>query len=72
MWLNSKISDEELEIEGYNLLRKDRAYTNGGSVVVYIKNRYTFKCRPEFESGISKMDRTFIHTILPLTGIPIL
>ena len=38
-WLNRKISDEELEIEGYNLLRKDRAYANGGSVVVYIKNR---------------------------------
>ena len=49
-WLNINVSDEELEIEGYSLIRKDRSYANGGGVAVYIKNKFAFSHRPEFET----------------------
>ena len=40
-WLNDKITDEEISIEGYTLIRNDRKDINkhrGGGVALYIKN----------------------------------
>ena len=40
-WLNDKISDEELHIKGYTLLRNDRndnIKSRGGGVVLYVRN----------------------------------
>jgi hypothetical protein len=43
--------DDKIEIEGYNLLRKDRSYANGGGVAVCIKNKHAFSHRPELETA---------------------
>ena len=43
--------DDDLEIEGYNLLRKDRSYANGGGVAVCIKNKHAFSHRPQLETA---------------------
>jgi len=44
-WLNSNISDTEMGIDGYTLLRKDRNDNKrGGGVALYIKNDISFVC----------------------------
>ena len=37
-WLNSSINDEEVCIEGYCILRRDRVFGQGGGVCLYIRN----------------------------------
>lgn len=49
-WLNNKVSDVELEIEGYHLLRKDRLHANGGGIAVYIKSKHVFRHRSDLET----------------------
>ena len=43
-WLDDKISDREVGIDGYDLLRKDRKRTGGG-VAMYIRNSINYKIR---------------------------
>ena len=40
-WCNEAVSDRELELDGYNLIRKDRT-SRGGGVILYIKNDIPF------------------------------
>jgi hypothetical protein len=45
-WLWTPITNEEISIDGYHLIRNDRANikkynSRGGGVVAYIKNEYT-------------------------------
>ena len=49
-WLNTNIANEDMTIEGYSSLRKDRTDKNGGGVVIYIKNTINFKNRPDINS----------------------
>ena len=42
--LDETIQDEEINIEGYNLIRKDRC-RNGGGVACYIRNDMHFNIR---------------------------
>ena len=37
-WLNEPIPDQLLEIEGYQILRKDRINQRGGGVCIYLKH----------------------------------
>ena len=38
-WVDERISDEELHIEGYGILRKDRKLEiKGGGVILYVKD----------------------------------
>ena len=37
-WLHSEIKNEEFDIEGYTLYRKDREVGRGGGIVLYVKN----------------------------------
>ena len=45
-WLDDKISDQEVGIDGYDLVRKDRKRTGGG-VAVYIRNSINYKIRQD-------------------------
>ena len=40
-WANKDITDAELGLEGYAMLRKDRMARRGGGVLVYIKDTIT-------------------------------
>ena len=53
-WLNERIDDAELAVEGYILIRKDRRYGNGGGVAAYIKSNRAFTERQNFVPTISK------------------
>ena len=45
-WLDGSISDTEIDIDGYFLLRKDRN-RNGGGVCMYVSERITFRERED-------------------------
>jgi ribonuclease P/MRP protein subunit RPP40 len=50
-WLNDKIADEEMNISGYTLFRRDRKdkiKLRGGGVAMYIKNELNPVCKSEF------------------------
>ena len=47
-WLNYQILDSEILIEGYKVLRLDRA-SKGGSVAVYVKNKLSVVRRDDPE-----------------------
>ena len=42
-WLTENNSNEEVEMEGYKLVRRDREGKRGGGVMVYIKEEYTVR-----------------------------
>lgn len=37
-WLTSEVSDQNIEINGYNIVRKDRLHRRGGGVMMYVSN----------------------------------
>ena len=45
-WLDDKVSDHEVGIDGYDLVRKGRKRTGGG-VAVYIRNSINYKIRQD-------------------------
>ena len=49
-WLRPSISDGELAIDHYNLLRKDRLHRHGGGVCVYYHESLGVQCRTDLES----------------------
>ena len=59
--LDETIQDEEINIEGYNLIRKDRC-RNGGGVACYIRNDIHFNIREEL---IDEMESIFFDILLP-------
>ena len=51
-FLNNNISSNELTVNGFDHIRKDRSVTNkksGGGVIMYFRNNMNCKHRPEFE-----------------------
>ena len=49
-WLTENNSNEEVEMEGYKLVRRDREGKRGGGVLVYIKEEYSQRiglCEPK-------------------------
>lgn len=50
-WLGSDITDGEVAIDGFSLLRKDRVGQQGGGVGIYIKNGVLYKPRPDLLTG---------------------
>ena len=42
-WLHSNISDHELNIQGYNLVRRDRTTKKGGGIIAYIRSDIYFE-----------------------------
>lgn len=47
--LNSLWPNSELEIDGYNIIRKDRAYAGGGGLLVYVPVGIKFTQRIDLE-----------------------
>lgn len=42
-WLKPVMPSNSFHIEGYNLIRNDRLYRDGGGVAIYIKNTLSFR-----------------------------
>ena len=59
--LDETIQDEEINIQGYNLIRNDRN-RNGGGVACSIRNDIHFNIREEF---IDEMESIFFNILLP-------
>jgi len=36
VWLNVNISDSSVNLQGYNILRKDRTKSSGGGLAIYV------------------------------------
>ncbi len=54
-WLNESYTDSELEIKGFNLIRKDRIGRPGGGVCFYIKEQLKYKVLSDINSGIESL-----------------
>ena len=64
-WLNSSINDEEVYIDGYSILRRDRAGDHGGGVCLYIRSDIAFNVREDLTpDGIESL---WIDILLPHT-----
>ena len=48
-WLDSSISDSEIQLTGYLLVRRDRTRRNGG-VLIYVSSNLDYKVIQEFEN----------------------
>ena len=46
-WLNGSISDQELYVPGYSLVRQDRLQKKGGGTAVYVRDAIPFQPRPD-------------------------
>ena len=65
-FLDPNISDNQLAVDGYDFLRKDRASIlnkSGGGVILYFRNTLTFTRRSELE--ISKIETIWAEVELP-------
>ena len=49
-WLDPEITDGELSIDGYNLIRKDRTQRLGGGVCFYYRQDLPVRSRPDLHS----------------------
>jgi len=59
--LDETIQDEEIKIQGYNLIRNDRN-RNGGGVACYVRDDIHFNIREEL---VDEMESIFFDIILP-------
>ena len=59
--LDETVQDEEISVQGYNLIRKDRC-RNGGGVACYIRNDIHFNIREELTD---EMESIFFDILLP-------
>ena len=48
--LDETINDHEVNIEGYDIVRKDRN-RNGGGVAIYVRSTINYMIRAEFDTG---------------------
>ena len=63
-WLDSSITDEEIKIDGYSLIRGDRN-RNGGGVCLYIKNNIPHNRRMDLNT--SSLESLWIDLLFPKT-----
>ena len=45
-WLNDTISDSEVSIDGYDIIRNDRVSSRGGGVCLYVNKYLDFNLVP--------------------------
>ena len=64
-WLNSSINDEEVCIDGYCILRRDRAFGQGGGVCLYIRSDIAFNLREDLI--LENIESLWIDVLLPRT-----
>ena len=70
-WLNNAISDEEISIPNYNLVRFDRgkgqSKKGGGGLIAYIDTRYQFEHISEWDLCNDDMEVLWLKLSLQLT-----
>ena len=66
-WLDNSVSDSEVAIEGYSIVRKDRN-RHGGGVCVYVRDNLTFNTRSDLDE---ETESVWLDLLLPRT-IPVL
>jgi len=49
-FLTDRVHDDVVRVKGYQMIRKDRKYSAGGGIIVYIKNGINYKHRQDLES----------------------
>lgn len=64
-WLNSNIPNQEIDLTGYNLIRKDRINGRGGGVAAFIKSKYAYVHRSDLE--LDGVEATWFELKLPHT-----
>ena len=52
-WLNDTITDNDVLIDGFTIVRKDRCNKTGGGVAIYIDNHIVFKRRDDLITDLS-------------------
>ena len=52
--LNDDVEDDDLFIEGYSIVRRDRN-GNGGGVAINISDDIPYKTRPDIDTGIESV-----------------
>ena len=50
-WLNSSISDSEISLSGYTLVRQDRKDKSGGGTAIYVHDGIPYTHRPDLSIG---------------------
>ena len=63
-WLDSSVTDAEININGYTVIRADRN-REGGGVCMYIKNNLAFNCRLDLLE--ENVEALWIDLLLPKT-----
>ena len=63
-WLDDSISDNEVEIEGYNIVWLDRN-REGGGVCIYVRDDIAFNVRNELT--VDELEGIWIDILLPKT-----
>ena len=63
-WLDETISDGDIRVDGYSVLRRDRN-RNGGGVLVFIKDGLAFNRRPDLE--VDGLETLWVELLLPKT-----
>ena len=62
-WLNNSINDEEIEIDGYKIIRHDRSSGSGGGVCFYIRNDIAFNIMDAISTGDT--ESLWINLLIP-------
>jgi hypothetical protein len=63
-WLDDSITDEEIKIDGYSIVRRDRN-RNGGGVCAYITNNIAFNRREDIATSATSFESLWIDLLLP-------
>ena len=62
-FLDNTYSDTDLQIEGYNLIRRDRPNRIGGGIAIYISEYVSFKVREDLDN--SNIESLWVELKLP-------
>ena len=65
-WLNPAITDQELLIPGYTILRQDRSRNLGGGIAVYIRDGIPYRQHDDFTEN-QKIESCWIEITRPKT-----
>ena len=62
-WLNDSINDEEINIDGYKVVRRDRTSRSGGGVCLYVRNDIAFNI--DIDMRTDDTESLWINVLLP-------
>ena len=62
-WLNDSMNDEEINIDGYKVVRRDRSSGPGGGVCLYIRNDIAFNINVDMQTDVT--ESLWINVLLP-------